>query len=92
MSKTVVYGIFSNLGKVLQILNILGLLAGVAPGIEDFIAEAVEGQIALQPVLLRHHKVSDGPSFWLGKWSGPMEGVKAGNRGGGAGIKYAQLE
>ena len=91
MSKTAVDGIFSNLGEIFQISHIYGLLGGVAPGVEDFIAEAVEGQISLQPVLLREDKVSDSPGFWLGKWAGPLEGIKAGNWRGGAGIKYTQL-
>ena len=65
LSKTIVYGIFGNLCKLFQIFDIVYFLAGVTPGVKDFIAEAVEGQISLQSVFLRQNKVSDSPGLWL---------------------------
>lgn len=79
MSKTVTDGIFGNFGESPEVLDIVGGLLGVAPGVEDLVAEAVEGEVAGQPVPLGHDKVPDRPGLRLGEGLAPVVRVQAGD-------------
>ena len=92
LSKAGAYGALGHLSEVPELLHIVGGVVGVAPGIEDLVAEAVEGEVALEPVPLGHDEVPDCPGLWLGEGPASVKSVQTRNGGGGPGVKYVHLE
>ena len=92
LSKAGADGSLGHLSQTPEILHITGGVTGVAPGVEDLVAEAVEGKVAMEPVPLGHDEVPDCPGLWLREGPASVKSVQTRNGGGGPGVKYVHLK
>ena len=71
-------GILGDVPHPLQVSPVLGVQLVVAPGVEDVLAVAVEGEVQHELVLTTQQEVPDGAGLGLGKGGGASESLFAG--------------
>ena len=91
LSKAGADGALGYIREAPELLDIVGWVVGVAPGVEDLVAEAVEGEVALEPVPLGHDEVPHGPGLGLREGLASVKSVQTRNGRAGSGIKYVHL-
>ena len=91
LSKAGADGALGYIREAPELLDSVGRVVWVAPGVGELVAEAVEGEVALEPVPLGHDEVPHGPGLGLREGLASVKSVQTRNGRAGSGVKYVHL-